>query len=197
MSLSFGKLLRVGFVIVCAFVFISWLFLTSRAETFQMTTDHIASQLDGKPSDVYFFKSWATHEHPVQPIDPVHFEDALKRKGYFRAWMQGSAGSEKFVFFEGVQVLKKELPALRETLDRERHLFFTVAGPGDDVQLGGKIEPSEAVLLERFIFSPAEDDTVFVVTQIPGISYKYSYNQDESLKKVIVKGIDGKVTVLE
>lgn len=112
--------------------------------------------------------------------------------------MQGSAGTEKFVFFEGVQVLRKELPELGAVLNREHHVFFAAAGSDDDVKVGRKIDPSEAMLLDRFVFYSSEDDTVFLVTQIPGISYKYSYNnQDGSLKKVIVTSIDGKVTVLD
>ena len=57
----------------------------------------------GMPCEVYFFESWSTYRHPITPTGPLQYEDALGRKGFYRAWMCEKNNSNYFVFFEGVE----------------------------------------------------------------------------------------------
>lgn len=66
--------------------------------------ENIRADKDGKECDVFFFKSWGSYSHPVTPVDPISYEEALRRDGFSRAWMCGPQNNRQFMLFEGVRV---------------------------------------------------------------------------------------------
>ena len=149
----------------------------------------------GMPCEVYFFESWSTYQHPVTPTGPLQYEDALGRKGFYRAWMCKKNNSDYFVFFEGVEN-SIELSDRKLPDDASNELqFYEFTNKGG---VGRKILVNDTLDKEFFYVSlPNENSYLSLVKQKKGISYEYIYNSSGLLEKAIITDFDGNVKTLD
>ncbi len=163
-----------------------------------METDSISTTLDGQTCTVYFFAGWSTYSHPVTPIEPLLWEDALMRDNYYRAWMCKESGEERFVLFERINNQRKVmapgsmiggLPAQAGT--------FELIEDGMRISAGDPITCEEAFLRERFLNrGEASNADLEQLTPVVDLSYRYHYDADGLLRTVTIVNVEGKTSVL-
>ncbi len=166
-----------------------------------MRTDHIESTYDGVPCNVYFFTSWSTYSHPVRPQDPLDLEDALNREGYYRAWMVGESGKELFVFFEAVSNNRQETQIAPEEEQSDLAVGFVMwraQYDGGTLTKGPRISYGDALRENAFLVQQTgSGKNLNLITQTVQLSYRYIYQPDGTLKKIIITNPDGKVSELD
>lgn len=159
-------------------------------ESFKVSWKH-----GGEPCEVYFFKRWAGYSHPVRPVDPVTYEDALKLEGFCRVFLRDTKGAEHIVFVQAIKVLREGLKLQAPSSDTDR--YFAVKREQESLGLGNEVTPSEAVMLDEFIRvmprqkgEPAVSRTEWVRSAV-GYSYDYTYDGAGALKKVVITNPEG------
>ena len=159
--------------------------------------EYVVSDFQGASCEVFFFKRWGTYSHPVKPLDPVEYEDALVRNGYVRAWMCGISGQDQFVFLEAkknkLEITKVKKPSKK----REMLKFYEAISDNDELDLGRELSPGETISRDVFFVSFSDDaDFLSIVRQKLSYSYQYIYDANNALKQVILTGDDGDVSTL-
>ncbi len=150
--------------------------------------------LDGTPCTVYFFKRWTTYEHPVSPQDPISYAEALQRKGYCRAWMCESGGSEQLLLLEAIRN-NLELTSIKKENPESKVLEFY---DYQNAKAGAKLTDEITLDREHFLASlPNSDDDLSLISSSIGYKYRYHYDSNGKLKKVEITNMEGNVNVLE
>ena len=155
--------------------------------------EYISVNNKGMPCKVYFFKSWGTYSHPVRPIDPMTYEDALRREGFCRAWMCNTAQGKLFVYFEGLQN-KAEITNLSKKIQDDNMHFYAL--PADNQTIGPEISAEETLQKKQFLVAFPDDSDYLVKLTQHGYNYEYKCDQSGALKQVIITSIDGRVNTL-
>lgn len=154
----------------------------------------VHKSLDGKPCNVYFFKRWATYEHPVKPQEPISYAEALQRTGYCRAWMCESNGSEQFQLFEAVRNHMALTTIKKQHAGSNELEFYDYQNDKPGTKLSGEMTLDRG----RFLASlPNSDDYLSLIDSSLGYRYRYHYMSNGKLKKVEITDIDGNVKVLD
>jgi len=156
--------------------------------------DHLNANFQGQSCDVYFFKTWGTYSHPVKPLNPMEFQEAISRDGYYRAWMCKKNNETLFVFFEGIEISKKVtgIPKL-ERSSNKIHIYESKLASGK-VGVGRELTANDTIRINSFLISlPDRSEHLISVEQKSVISYEYKYHSDGKLQEVIVKDLDGKI----
>jgi hypothetical protein len=156
--------------------------------------DHLDAYYQGKPCDVYFFKNWGTYSHPVKPLHPMEFDEAIRRDGYYRAWMCTKNNEILFVFFEGIEMSKKitAIPKVEKNSDKI-HIYESRSLAGR-IDVGRELNANDTIKINSFLISiPDHFDYLISVEQKSAISYEYKYHDNGKLQEVIVKNLDGKI----
>jgi hypothetical protein len=153
----------------------------------------IKKQLNGIPCKVYFFKRWGTYEHPVKPIGPISYPDALKAKGYCRAWMCESGENDQFLFFESIRNSVELTPIAQEKQDDNQLHFYQFQNGIKGVEI-----PADKTLdRDGFLASlPNDENKLSHIQSSLGVSYRYYYSPDGKLKKVEIRNMDGELKIL-
>lgn len=176
-------------------VFIFILGLTVSGCSDEVTNmESLKSNFKDLPCNVFFFKSWSTYEHPVSPKEPIEYEQALKRNGFYRAWMCNQNNENMFVFFEGIEN-KQEISEFKKPDNEKNQIRFY------NIDLNNRPDneiPGEKTLqLDSFYASlPDIDNFLVLVKQTKGISYEYVYTGG-TLKQVIITDFDGNIKTLD
>lgn len=159
--------------------------------------DFLTATFQGKPCEVYFFRTWATYSHPVKPIDPIRFEDALKRDAYYRAWMCTIGKQNLFVFFEGVELSKTNTAIPKQISDDGKiHLYEAKEGT-TGVERGKALSSNATATVDSFLVSYPEKTTHLIhVKQKSVVTYEYQYDAKGKLTKVLVKDFDGNIKAI-
>jgi hypothetical protein len=163
-----------------------------------ISVDYVNAKFQDMPCEVYFFKRWGTYSHPVTPIDPIEYEEALTRKGFCRAWMCQSSNGNQFSFFEAKKN-KVELTNLIKPVKGDNELrfyeyFLRDSGP----KIGRELSGSETMGMDSFLVAlPDATDYLSLVVQKMSYSYQYLYDDSGALKKVILTGDDGDISTLD
>lgn len=144
---------------------------------------------------VYFFKGWSTYSHPVRPINPIELEDAVKRAGYYRAWMCKVGGRNLFVKFEGIEQDRIETD-IKKRKGSDVEVYEAIKSNGSYV-VGSTVSVDRPAVSDRFFVSYPEEENLFLLSQKVAMSYEYEYSAEGALKKVYVKDFDGNITALE
>ncbi|MCF6212366.1 MAG: hypothetical protein L3K24_17295 [Gammaproteobacteria bacterium] len=163
-----------------------------------MGTDSISTTLDGQTCTVYFFTSWSTYSHPVTPIEPLLWEDALMRDNYYRAWMCQEHGEERFVLFERINNQRKVVASGSMVGDLPTQVgSFELIEDGIRISAGNPITCKEAFLRERFL-NRGEASNAYLEQLAPvvDLSYRYHYDTDGLLRTVTIVNIEGKTSIL-
>jgi len=159
--------------------------------------EYVVADFQGASCEVYFFKRWGTYSHPVKPLDPVEYEDALVRKGYVRAWMCGVSGQDQFVFLEAKKNKLEVTKVKKPSKEREALRFYEAISDNDELDLGRELSPGETISRDVFFVSLRDDaDYLSIVRQKLSYSYQYIYDANNALKQVILTGDDGDVSTL-
>lgn len=175
-------------------LFFRCVFLASCGE--KPVSEYISHTNGGQQCRVYLFKSWGTYRHPVKPLNPISYEKALQRRGYYRAWMCGSGEAERFVLFEGIElrqspiVLSSEIPA---------GLFFDVVDENGRLGPGAPMKIEDSIDRDRFIITRVGQGEAsgFIITQRVSQKFEYEYTDSGALSRVVATNDDGDVNVLD
>lgn len=163
--------------------------------------DHLLSVYKGQQCKVYFFKSWTTYSHPVRPINPMEYEEAVTRDGYYRAWMCGADDKKKFIFFDGIELSKMATDIKKsniKSLNVNKLEFFEPILEKGKVKVGRPLGYSETLLATSFLVAiPDDTDILILIKQKSVVSYEYKYMQDGKLEQVVVKDFDGNIKLLD
>ena len=160
--------------------------------------DHLVANYQGKPCEVYFFKSWGTYSHPVKPIDPMEFEDAIKRDGYYRAWMCVENNKNLFVFFEGIELSKKVTDIRKAEKNSNKVYIYESMIKDNNIKVGRELNGNDTIKTNSFLVSlPDDTDYLTLVEQKSVVSYEYKYNDNGKLQKVLVKDFDGNTKTID
>ncbi len=150
--------------------------------------------LDGIPCRVYFFKRWGTYEHPVRPLDPISYGEALQRSGYCRVWMCESGNKEQFLLLEAIRNNLQLTPIKKNPGENTELEFFEYQKD----QAGRKISGDVTLGRDRFLVSlPDSPDYLSLVNTSPGYRFRYYYESNGKLKKVKITNMEGEVKLLE
>ncbi|WP_185906610.1 hypothetical protein [Teredinibacter haidensis] len=156
----------------------------------------LAGELNGTECQVYFFKGWTTYSHPVKPVEPISFSEALQRGSYFQARMCGSDDKQIFTMFEGV-----ELPdVVPDTISKGASLFFYQAKSASDgsYEVGSQITANETLDVAGYYLGVGQGAKQLIILVRPKINlrYQYFYTDSGALQKVVIRNKLGKESVL-
>ena len=181
-------MLRMTTIIALALVFGSCLGEEKKVEL-------IKSIHDDMSCEVYFFKSWATYQHPVKPIGPIDYESALMREGFYRAWLCKKNGQDLFTYFEGVEnKFSISKTPKKEGVENQIHFYES----GKEGEPGNEISASETIGLTEFYASlPLVEKYLMHIKQKKGISYEYKYDDTGKPTQAIITGFDGRINILD
>ena len=122
-----------------------------------MSMECVAANFQGAMCEVYFFKRWGTYSHPVTPLDPVGYEEALVRKGYVRAWMCGVSGQDQFVFLEAKKNKLNVTEILKPNKESNALEFYEAITENDELSMGRELTPGETINMDVFFVSLPDD----------------------------------------
>lgn len=142
------------------------------------------------PCQVYFFKSWSTYDHPVKPKGPLEYEQALSRKGFYRAWMCKKNNDDLFMLFEGIENSIEET-GINKPNDEDDALRFYEPNVGQVV--GRELSAVETLGHEVFYVSLPNKNKLHLLTQNTATKYEYIYDDNGMLDSTIVTDFDGNV----
>lgn len=155
--------------------------------------EFINAKFNGLLCEVYFFKGWSTYSHPVTPTGAIQYEEALARKGFYRAWMCNIHNQDFFVYFEGIENKITKTDMIKPIHEKDMH-FYTHNTDTKKEELGHEISANETMNEKSFYASlPSIPDYYSLITQINGISYEYQYEQSGKLGSSKVTDFDGNV----
>jgi hypothetical protein len=159
-------------------------------EAFKVSWKH-----GGEPCEVYFFKRWAGYSHPVRPVDPVTYRDALKLEGFCRVFLRDTKGAASIVFVQAIKIVREGLKLRAPSSDVDR--YFAVSRAQGAPDLGKEALTPEAVMLDEFIHvmprqkaQPAVSGVELVRNSV-GYSYDYTYDGSGVLKRVVITNPEG------
>lgn len=159
-----------------------------------LAMDHLNANFQGKPCDVYFFKSWGTYSHPVKPLHPMEFEEAIGRDGYYRAWMCEKNNEPLFVFFEGIEMIKKVTNILKVKKNSDKIHIYEPRMVSGRIDVGRELNANDTIKINSFLIAiPNDSEYLISVEQKSAISYEYKYHDNGKLQEVIVKNFDGEI----
>ncbi len=154
----------------------------------------VHKSLDGIPCNVYFFKRWGTYEHPVTPIDPISYAEALQRSGYCRAWMCKSDSSEQFLLFEAMRNNLELTSIKKKHVEINEPEFFSYQND----KPGPKISAEVTLDRDRFLASlPGSDDNLSLIDTSLGYRFRYYYKPGGQLEKVEITDMTGEIKILD
>lgn len=160
--------------------------------------DYINAKFQGISCEVYFFKRWGTYSHPVTPIDPIEYEEALTRKGFCRAWMCQSLNGNQFSFFEVKRNKIEQTNLIKPVKGSNELRFYEYIFRDGKPEMGRELPGSETMGMDLFLVAlPDVTDYLSLATQKMSYSYQYQYDDNGALKKVILTGDEGDVSTLD
>lgn len=170
-----------------------------KSDVNEMEIDHIDTSFEGVPCEVYFFESWTTYSHPVQPTGPMYFEQAVVRSNHYRAWMTREGEERRFVLFEAITVQHEptELPVPQEAKAGEPITAFAVNRTDEALSRGKRLQLAEILKAEEYLLSTGDARVLTLVSQETTLRYRYHYRPDGSLAKVEITNPEGAMNVLE
>lgn len=151
------------------------------------------------PCEVFFFKSWATYQHPVTPVGPLSLEKALMRKSHYRAYMCDSTNGKLFVRFDLIELEAKRGEATSEILQSDYPVvIYEAKASGQGYVAGDRIRLNQ--ILERdhyFVGSggPSASRPKLVGERL-AMQYLYKYEPDGRLGSVVIQRLDGETRKL-
>ena len=170
-----------------------YLFINTQED---LIVDHAEVDLEGVACEVYFFKSWGTYSHPVTPIDPIDYEVAIMREGFCLAWMCNANDKKLFAKFQARTNNIRETDLVKPSKNQKVE-YYEYLSKGDGLKIGKQINIDEAISHEKFLISsPDSSNTMVLIEQDILYTYRYIYNADGSLKKVIVTNMLGEESTL-
>jgi hypothetical protein len=178
---------------ISSLILFTLLFASTANSKEDVTLFFINKSLDGAPCKVYFFKRWGTYEHPVKPLDPISYSDALQAKGYCRAWMCESAAADQFLFFEAIKNEIEITSITKDDHDKNQLTFYNYQSGSQGVEI-----QSELTLDTNSFLASLENDKhqLTHIQSSVAYSYRYHYAPDGKLKKVDITDIEGNLKTL-
>lgn len=162
-----------------------------------MTVDHAKKIFEGLPCEVYFFKRWGTYSHPVTPIDPIDYETAIMREGFCLAWMCKNGVDELFSKFQARKNIITETDLAKPHKSQSVE-YYEMSSSGGKLEIGKKIDIDDTISLEKFLISlPDPGKYMLAIEQNISYTYRYNYNNDGSLKKVVITNMLGEESTLD
>lgn len=165
-------------------------------------TLNIKELIDGVEYETYFFESWSTYAHPVTPVGPQTFENAVRGGVYYRASIRQVAGRDQFEHFTKIALHSEPLDLARLDLTGAAGTrFYDVDEWSGEPRVGEALDVEAAVGRERFIAIEFDGQgrpvNGRVISQQLEYAYHYAYEPSGALKEIRVEGADGTVRVLE
>lgn len=162
-----------------------------------MAIEYINSAIEEKPCQVYFFESWSTYTHPVKPIKPLYFEQAILLKAYYRAWLcQTGPETKQFVLFENVVNQLKETDISKSHIKKESPVsLYAVIEDDGSILAGEEIELKDSLMSGNYLVSVSDGkQNLILINQVIHKSFRYLYRSDGSLQNATVTNSEGKVS---
>jgi hypothetical protein len=146
-----------------------------------------------QPCELYFFKGFSGYSHPVKPVEPIRWREALTRQGFCKAHLCPAKFGPALVFFKGQSFDRSPIDLsvpLRSSGVPER--FFAVVREGESIALGKEIGPQGAVDSDEYlraVFPPGTEALrrMELVKIAAWFSYEYFYDEDAVIVKAIIR----------
>lgn len=139
--------------------------------------------LDDKLCKVYFFERWGSNNHPVKPLNPIHFFEAIQRNTYCRAWMYEDDRSDQLVFFEALRnnISSTTIPIEKQYKNRLQFFSWEYGKIGSEIQIQNVLD------YNSFLIN-LPNNAHFILSNLELIrSCKYIYSLNGTLEKVEIK----------
>ena len=176
-------------------VAILFLFTCAVSAAEEIKVEMLSANHEDMPCEVYFFKSWATYQHPVKPIDPVEYETALQRDGFYRAWLCKKSGKDVFAYFEGIENMHSITKYKKPDGAGKQAKFYRLK---EDGAPGSEIAANDTIGMSEFYVSlPQVGEYLLSIKQKKSISYQYVYDNNGKPVQAIITGFDGKVSTID
>lgn len=163
----------------------------------EILVDHANSNLDNMPCEVFFFKRWGTYSHPVTPIEPIEFEEAIGREGFCMAWMCTNHGKKQFSQF---QVRENNIVAtelLKPEPQGDTPKFYALVEENGKQAVGRVLDIDDVVNSTGYLIAfPGTDQYLSLNKQLISYTYRYLYREDGSLKQAVITNELGKVNTI-
>jgi len=166
---------------------------------FDRQMDHIERDLEGAACEVYFFESWSGYSHPVRPIHPQTYEEAIRKLGYYRAWFCRAGGEARLAMFEGIEQRSTAYLGRLPTDVAYETAYFRVTGTDDEAQLGPVLRPPEIFDVQDYVSvtrTPTSGPVATLVHARARLRYRYHYGSNGALTRVEITNADGVVKEL-
>lgn len=183
-------------VIIAIFILTGLIYPFINAQE-DLKVDHAKMNLERLPCEVYFFKRWGTYSHPVTPIEPIEYETAVMRDGFCLAWMCKDGANELFTKFQVRTNNITETDLVKPYASQSVEYYESSLNNGK-LEIGRKINIDETIALKKFLISfPDSRNTMLANEQNISYTYRYIYNNDGSLKKVVITNMLGEENTLD
>lgn len=172
---------------------------TELSETdFKLPVEHA-----GARCEAVFFRGFSGYAHPVRPVHPMTWREALRGTAFSVATYCPAAEGPRLVKFVGRNWKRLAVDLtepIRASGTRER--YFVAAQDGDRLRAGRELAPGDALVQREFLYAsfPEGAEEVSRAERVEldtWVSYEYQYDAKGALEKTVIRNSGGAHNVLD
>ncbi len=162
--------------------------------------DYISRKLDDMDCNVYFFRSFGGHSHPIGLVEAVTYEEAIQRS-YCRGWMCFRDNKKEYALMEAMRVTRipfvDGVPPLQE--QNSPLEFYALEKSESGFRVRARISADQSANETDFLEVKQANGvrTATIVSRVTALSYRYFYGPTGALSKAELRNMYGDYTVLE
>lgn len=146
----------------------------------------------GRACEIYFFRSWSGYAHPVRPVDPVPWTEALSGEGHCQALYCGDANGARLEAFRAVSYSRtpwRGSPPARVGAGADH--YFQVIPDGEVIRVGRELDPASAAEADAFLFVRWRNSGQLDRAEVAAVSrwyrYEYAYDGAGRLLRAVIR----------
>lgn len=149
--------------------------------------------INGEKYDTYFFKTWYSYSHPIIPKGPISYTEIQKCDAYYEASYRTDLKEPQLIFFEKFFLQREDFKFPDNLTPKQvgEHYFIVNTGDGDNIVVEKKIDVKETIKHDNYVVILVDQECNLTKSELVkkqfGYSFKYIYDENGLLVKVIVK----------
>lgn len=173
--------------------------MTQLAEAdFKLPVDHA-----GTRCEAVFFRGFSGYTHPIRPVHPMTWREALRGSAFSVATYCPAAEGPRLVKFVGLRWTRVAVDLIEPIrADGTHERYFVPAPDGDRLRAGRELEPGDAFVQREFLYAsvPEGAEVISRVERVKldtWLSYEYAYDAKGAIERAVIRNSGGAHNVLE